>query len=108
VICNAKEITDEVFLLAAEVLAGMTTKEDLESGMLFPRFSTIREVSCALMAAIAVDMCAYGLGKVPSDFESVVSKGTRQGSSPLSKRTKWEAYARAHMYDPNTKISHKL
>jgi len=103
-LCNAKEITDEVFLLAAETLAGMTAREDLEHGMLFPRFSKIRTVSCALMAAIADDMCASGLGTVPDDFEAVVGKMTgQQGElSSLSTRAQWEAYSRAHMYDPNT------
>ena len=109
-LCHAKEITDEVFLLAAEALAGMTTKEDLESGMLFPRFSNIRNVSCCLMAAIADDMCATGLGTLPTDFENVVDKMSPRSPRSLSlsskeilsspSRVKWEAYARAHMYDP--------
>lgn len=109
-LCNAKEITDGVFLLAAEALAGMTARENLEHGMLFPRFSNIRTVSCALMAAIADDMCASGLGSVPVDFESVVGKMTgQQGKlSSLSRRAKWEAYTKAHMYDPNTTTAPRL
>jgi malate dehydrogenase (oxaloacetate-decarboxylating)(NADP+) len=110
-LCNAKEITDEVFLLAAEALAGMTTKEDFESGMLFPRFANIRTVSCALMAAIADDMCKCGLGKVPADFDSVVAKmkpTTGRGAVVSSRRAKWEVYSRAHMYDPSMPSSPKL
>ena len=97
-LCKAREITDEVFLLAAEALALMTEREDLEHGALFPRFSTIRHVSCRLMAAIANDMCESGLGKVPENFEAVTA-GVPASAGALGK---WERYAKAHMFDPTT------
>lgn len=97
-LCGAREITDEVFLLAAEALAGMTTRADLESGMLFPRFSNIRAVSGRLIAAIAEDMCATGLGRLPANFDAV----TAGVPASVGTKAKWEAYARAHMFDPVT------
>ena len=98
VLCDAAAITDEVFLLAAEALAEMTTRDELDHGMLFPRFSSIRSVSTHLIAAIANDMVACGLGRMPVDFDAVtVGVALTAGNS-----AKWEAYARAHMFDPST------
>lgn len=93
-LCRAKAITDDVFLMTAECLAGMTPASDLDSGRLFPRFSNILKVSCSLMATVAQDMCARGLGTVPEDFERVTASVSALGGE----HAKWEAYARSHMF----------
>jgi malate dehydrogenase (oxaloacetate-decarboxylating)(NADP+) len=97
VLCGASAITDEVFLLAAEALAGLTTRQELDTGMLFPRFSNIRDVSARLMGAVAADMCAHGLGSEPADFAAATARVP--AGAPAAAR--WEAYARAHMYSPD-------
>jgi malate dehydrogenase (oxaloacetate-decarboxylating)(NADP+) len=45
--------SDDVFLVAAERLASMSSLAELEAGFLFPRFSGIKQVSARLMAACA-------------------------------------------------------
>uniref|UniRef100_A0A383VNK3 Malic enzyme n=1 Tax=Tetradesmus obliquus TaxID=3088 RepID=A0A383VNK3_TETOB len=61
VLTRAKTIPNDVFLVAAETLAGMTSLQELRRGFLFPSFSRIREVSVKLMAAVAAHMVASGL-----------------------------------------------
>ena len=43
-------------------------------------------------------MCATGLGKVPANF-NVVTKGVPAGAGT---KAKWEVYAKAHMFTPET------
>ncbi|PSC71198.1 NADP malic enzyme [Micractinium conductrix] len=96
VLTQCKEISDDVFLVAAEALAGMTSVADLQAGHLFPPFAQIRTVSARLMAAVADFMVRSGLGVTPPDFEAAVSRLP----SAACNLTRWEAYATAHMYDP--------
>ncbi|WIA32559.1 hypothetical protein OEZ86_003366 [Tetradesmus obliquus] len=58
VVTRAKTIPNDVFLVAAETLAGMTSLQEVRRGFLFPSFSRIREVSVKLMAAVAAHMVA--------------------------------------------------
>ena len=53
VLAAASAISDDVFLAAAEALAGMGGAGELAQGLLFPRFSAIKSVSLRLMAACA-------------------------------------------------------
>lgn len=50
-LCAARAISDDVFLVTAEALAGMTSLEEVECGLLFPRFSAIKDVSAKVRAA---------------------------------------------------------
>lgn len=43
--CKAQHVTDEMFLLAAESLAGQVAPSQLEKGCLYPPLSDIRKVS---------------------------------------------------------------
>jgi malate dehydrogenase (oxaloacetate-decarboxylating)(NADP+) len=61
-------VPPQVFLVAAEALASMTSLEDLAHGYLFPPFSHIREVSAKLMAAVCAYMVDTGLGTAPESF----------------------------------------
>ena len=92
--------------MAAESLAAMTGVAELECGFLFPRFSDIKQVSARLMAAAAHHMVRSRLGSLPADFDAVVAStgGVRLpgGASSASNLAHWEAYATAHMYDPNS------
>ena len=87
-----------MFLVAAETLAGLSSRGELEAGLLFPRFSSIRAVSVRLMGAAADFMVRSGLGCLPADFDEVVkSAGLASSASNLAR---WEAYAAAHWFDP--------
>lgn len=92
-LCKAKEISDEAFLMAAKALSLMASADELKTGMLFPRFSCIRTVSSNLMAMVASDMCATGVGKKPEDFDDV----TRHVSGG-DEVEKWRVYASKCMY----------
>ena len=58
--CNAKHIPDELFLVAAKTLANLVTNENIEEGALYPRLTEIRRLS--LLIAVAVAEKAYELG----------------------------------------------
>jgi len=96
-LCNATEITDEAFLIAAKALSEMATIDELESGALFPKFSNIRNVSRHLMGVIASYMCSEGLGRLPADFE----EKTKHVEGDIRK---WETYSAMHMYSASAKL----
>lgn len=55
--CEAKTISDTMFLAAAQALADLVSEEDLEAGTLYPPLSEIRTIS--LDIAVAVSEKAY-------------------------------------------------
>jgi malate dehydrogenase (oxaloacetate-decarboxylating)(NADP+) len=65
VLAQAKEITDEVFVLAAEELSKMTDMDELLVGRLFPAFQNIRSISKVLTAHVGQHMVEVGLGSTP-------------------------------------------
>lgn len=98
-LCKARAINNDVFLVTAEALSQMTTLEEVEQGLLFPRFSAIKGVSAKLMAVVANFMVSTGLGTLPADFDDVVASAGMAADAPIL--TRWEAYARRHMFDPS-------
>eukprot|EP00879_Flechtneria_rotunda_P001497 GHRR01001653.1.p1 GENE.GHRR01001653.1~~GHRR01001653.1.p1 ORF type:complete len:385 (+),score=134.68 GHRR01001653.1:1139-2293(+) len=76
VLARSKEITDEMFVLSAEVLSQMTDMQELEQGRLFPPFQNIRAISKVLTARVAEHMVETGLGTPPEgvkDWENFVA-----------------------------------
>ncbi|HNC22837.1 MAG TPA: NAD-dependent malic enzyme [Opitutaceae bacterium] len=54
IICSqAKRVTDEMFFVAAKVLASMVTEQDLSYGRIYPDLQRIREVSANIATAVA-------------------------------------------------------
>ncbi|MFA5111072.1 MAG: NAD-dependent malic enzyme [Desulfobaccales bacterium] len=50
---GARQVIDEMFFVAAQVLAHAVSPDDLEQGRVFPPLPRIREVSAAIAAAVA-------------------------------------------------------
>ncbi|OUC44034.1 malic enzyme, NAD binding domain protein [Trichinella nativa] len=51
--CTSRHIPDEIFLVAAEVLAGMTSERHIQEGRVYPPINTIPEISVKIAAAVA-------------------------------------------------------
>jgi malic enzyme len=69
IVAEAREITDEMFLLAAETLAEMVSPERLASGALYPAVSELREVSRQIAARVVCQSCDCGVGRLYRDDE---------------------------------------
>jgi len=65
VACQARQVTDEMFFVAAKTLAAAVSESDLEQGSLFPPLPRIREVSGAIAGAVAEVAYQQGLATVP-------------------------------------------
>lgn len=67
-------ITDDMFLAAAEALAGAVRDQSLASGSLYPSLTEIREVSVQIACAVANVAYQAGLAgdRAPNDIEEVV------------------------------------
>jgi malic enzyme len=60
VVAESRRISDEMFLLAADALAGAVPDERLAAGALYPGLSSIREVSRAIATVVAARSVADG------------------------------------------------
>jgi malic enzyme len=71
IVAEAREITDEMFLLAAETLAEMVTPERLAAGGLYPAVSELREVSRQIAAKVVCQSRDCGVGRLYRDEEVI-------------------------------------
>lgn len=80
--CQARTISDEMFLEAARALAEMVSDDDLAAGTVYPPLADIRNVSLAIATGVADRAWQQGLARIerPADIERMI---------------------RAQMYDPN-------
>ncbi len=62
---QARQVTDEMFFVAARTLAQAVLAEDLAQGRIFPPVARIREVSAAIAAAVADVAFQRDLATVP-------------------------------------------
>lgn len=75
IFARAKLIPNDVFLVAAKVLADMVKPEDLERGSLYPALSQVREISAEIGVAVAgyiFDNNLAGIEK-PADLKKAVN-----------------------------------
>jgi malate dehydrogenase (oxaloacetate-decarboxylating)(NADP+) len=63
--CEAKRVTDEMFLMAARTLARQVSYADLQQGSVYPPLHKIREVSAAVATAVAEVAYQRGLARAP-------------------------------------------
>jgi malate dehydrogenase (oxaloacetate-decarboxylating)(NADP+) len=74
VACQAKHVTDRMFMAAAKALAGEVQQSDLDMGRMYPSLTRIQEVS--LTIAVAVAQVAYEDGlaraKKPANLRSFI------------------------------------
>jgi len=66
VTCNAKHVTDEMFLVAARTLAHSVSYADLAQGRVYPPLPKIRSVSAAIAAEVARVAYERGLARIPA------------------------------------------
>ena len=75
VVCQARRISDEMFLAAARALADRVDEADLAAGSLYPPLADIRSLSLSI--AVAVAEVAYDQGLTdaarPVDLESAIA-----------------------------------
>ena len=69
IVAEARRITDEMFLLAAQKLADMVGPERLAAGALYPAVSELREVSRQIAAKVVCQSRDCGVGRLYRDEE---------------------------------------
>jgi malate dehydrogenase (oxaloacetate-decarboxylating) len=70
---QAREITDGMFLAAAEALAEMVSPDQLKVGQIYPDISEVRGVSRHVAVAVARQAIAEGVADAVDDAEAAVS-----------------------------------
>jgi malate dehydrogenase (oxaloacetate-decarboxylating)(NADP+) len=78
---QARHVTDEMFFVAARVLADAVSERDLVLGRVYPALSRIRAVSVDIAVAVAEVAFARGLARIPRPADL-------------------EQHVRAHMFEP--------
>jgi len=67
VVAQATEVTDSMFLAAAERLASLVTADRISAGALYPRLANLREVSRAIAIAVAEQARESGVARLAAD-----------------------------------------
>jgi malate dehydrogenase (oxaloacetate-decarboxylating) len=69
---RAREVTNRMFLAAANALADCTSPELLETGQIFPDISEVRAVSRSVAIAVAAEAIAEDLAEPVDDLEAAI------------------------------------
>ena len=69
IVAEARQITDEMFLLAAQTLADMVSPERLAAGALYPAVTELRAVSRQIAAKVVCQSRDCGVGRLYRDEE---------------------------------------
>ncbi|MBK8474833.1 MAG: NAD-dependent malic enzyme [Opitutaceae bacterium] len=72
--CESREVTNKMFLIAAQTLASLVGPEDFAVRRVYPPLSKIREVSAKIAAAVVEECHREGLAQLPrpADIEADV------------------------------------
>jgi len=87
VVADCKEITDDHFLVAAETLASLATKEQIDRGLLFPDFTEIEHVTTKIAANVVKKMTTDGTGRMT---EVELAEANRDGFDEFTRRRMWK------------------
>jgi len=71
--CEAKHVTNEMFLVAARTLARYVSEADLQQGSVYPPLHRIREVSAAIATEVAELAYQRGLARKPKPDDLAAS-----------------------------------
>ena len=63
IVADAREVTDEMFLVAAHTLADLVTQDRLEAGAVYPPVSSLREVTRAIALRVVCQARDCGVGR---------------------------------------------
>ncbi len=76
IVCKARFIPDDMFLIAAKVLAESLTDEDIEHCSVYPRVEKIRRVSLNIATAVATYAWNKGIAQLsrPDNIESHIEE----------------------------------
>ncbi|MCP4037837.1 MAG: NAD-dependent malic enzyme [bacterium] len=66
---EVREVTDSMFTVAAETVAGTVDEQDLEAGTLFPPLTRLREITAHIACAVVREANASGVGCGIADDE---------------------------------------
>jgi len=71
---EAKRVTDEMFITAAEAVAEQVTENDFENGLIYPRVNDILKVSVNVAVKVAEQVFSSGLAGVarPEDIRAFI------------------------------------
>lgn len=71
---EAKKVTDEMFITAAEAVAEQVSQDDFENGLIYPRVSDILKVSLNVAVRVAEQVFNSGLAGVerPEDIRTFI------------------------------------
>jgi malic enzyme len=69
IVARAREITDQMFLVAATELAGAVSEERLAQGALYPPLADLRSISRRIAVAVACCARDQGLARITTDEE---------------------------------------
>ena len=70
-VSQAREVTDEMFLVAAQTLASLVGPDDLSVGRVYPSLTKVREVSLRIAVAVAETAYRTGLAMRPRPTDVV-------------------------------------
>lgn len=82
---KTRRVTNEMFLTAAETLAGMVSEADLAQGSIYPPLSQMRAVSAAIGASVAKVAFERGLAGMerPADIAAYVKSQMYEPTYPV-------------------------
>ncbi|MEO8207794.1 MAG: NAD-dependent malic enzyme [Chloroflexota bacterium] len=69
IVSESREVTDAMFLLAAETVAGHVSTERLGVGALYPSVADLRVISRAIAIRVAEEALRTGLSPLPADTD---------------------------------------
>jgi len=86
ILTGATSIPDDLLLDVAKSLATMSSKQDLECGLLFPPLKRIKDVSIKLIASLCKEICRRGLattadisGRSVEEWEKIIRDNSFTG-----------------------------